>query len=315
MSQPTVIVQPSNPTVIASAAGAPGPQGPAGSGGGSSLARTTVKTSAYTAAAGDLVPVDTTSAPVTVTLPSAPADKTQVAVELVTQGGTNTATAACAGSDVFTKTGGPTTLTLGLGQLAWLEYTAAGGIWTQLAGPQTPTGGAVTSGICDMYGLGLCTVDRLTDSGYSSAQSAGDLVLFLVNAPKTATVGTLGIQVTVGGVTGSGVNAMALYTEAGVLIDQTGDMTAAMSSVQFAEGALGSSHTVTAGTNYFLAVLTHFSGGAPKFAATGTTQSSNIPVLAGHYTAIYKSAQAVFPASFTPSSYTLNSGNYVAYAR
>ena len=173
----------------------------------------------------------------------------------------------------------------------------------------------ISSGICDMYGLGLCTVERLTDSGYSSAQSAGDFVLFLVNAPKTATISTLGIQVTVAGVTGSGVNGMALYTEAGVLIDQTGDMTAAISSIQFAEGAMGSSHTVIAGTNYWLSVLTHFSGGAPRFAATGTTQSSNIPILNGHYTSIYHSGIASFPGSFTPSAYTLNSGNYVAYAR
>ncbi|HXT88123.1 MAG TPA: hypothetical protein VN714_02590 [Trebonia sp.] len=133
MSQPTVIVQPSIPTVIASAAGAPGPQGPSG-GGASALTRTALQTGNYNAAAGDLVPVDTTTAPVTVTLPNAPADKTQVAVELVTQGGANTATLACAGSDVLSKTGGPTTLTLPLlGQAAWLEYTAAAGIWTPLS--------------------------------------------------------------------------------------------------------------------------------------------------------------------------------------
>lgn len=102
------------------------------------LARTSVKTANYTALAGDLVPVDATTGAVTVTLPGAPADRTQVAVTLVTQGTGHTATIACAGTDVFTKTGGPTTLTLSLGQLAWLEYTAAAGIWTQLAGPQVP---------------------------------------------------------------------------------------------------------------------------------------------------------------------------------
>lgn len=133
MSTPTIVVQPVTPTVIVSAAGVQGPQGPAGSG-GSSLARTAVKTANYTAAAGDLVPVDTTSAPVTITLPNAPADKTQIAVELTTQSGSNPATVACAGSDVFTKTGGPTTLILPLlGQSVWLEYATTGGIWTPLS--------------------------------------------------------------------------------------------------------------------------------------------------------------------------------------
>lgn len=134
MSQPTVIVQQVNPLVIASAAGAQGPQGPSGGGGGSALARTGVKTGNYTAAAGDLVPVDTTSQAVTIALPSAPPDKTQVAVELVTQGGSNAVTVACSGSDVLSKTGGPTSLALPLlGQAAWLEYTAAGAIWTPLS--------------------------------------------------------------------------------------------------------------------------------------------------------------------------------------
>ena len=142
MSTPTIVVQPVTPTVIASAAGAQGPQGTPGISG---LARTGVKTANYTAAAGDLVPVDTTSQAVTVTLPNAPADKTQVAVELVTQGGANAATVACAGTDVFTKTGGPTTLTLSLGQLAWFEYTTVGGIWTQLAGPQPSSSSAAYS--------------------------------------------------------------------------------------------------------------------------------------------------------------------------
>lgn len=134
MSQPTVIVQQVNPLVIASAAGAQGPQGPSGGGGGSALARTGVKTGNYTATAGDLVPVDTTSNPVTIALPAAPPDKTQVAVELVTQGGANAVTVACSGSDVLSKTGGPTSMSLPLlGQAAWLEYTAAGGIWTPLS--------------------------------------------------------------------------------------------------------------------------------------------------------------------------------------
>jgi hypothetical protein len=174
--------------------------------------------------------------------------------------------------------------------------------------------GAVSAYWTDMLGLGMLTAP-LTDCGFTVSQTAGNLVCFLCTPPKTKTVSTLGIQVTAAGVTGSGVNALALYTEAGVLIDQTGDLTAAFSAIGFAEGAMGASHQLVAGTNYYICVLTHFSGTAPKFAATGTASSANIPVINGHYPAIFKAAQAAFPASFTPSSFSLNSGHYIAYAR
>lgn len=94
------------------------------------LVPTAVKTTNYAAAAGDLVPVDTTSGAVTVTLPNAPADKTIVAVKHVIQGGTNTVAVACAGSDVFNKTAGATSapLTL-LAEGVLLQYKASGAIW------------------------------------------------------------------------------------------------------------------------------------------------------------------------------------------
>jgi hypothetical protein len=89
-----------------------------------------VKTTTYSAAAGDFVPCDTTSGGFTVTLPNAPADLAVVGVKQVIQGGTNTVTVACAGSDVFNKTGGGTTATLTLlAQGMLLQYKAAGGIW------------------------------------------------------------------------------------------------------------------------------------------------------------------------------------------
>ena len=91
---------------------------------------TAVKTSAYNAAANDLVPVDTTSGAVTITLPTAPADKTVIAVKHVIQGGTNAVTIAAGGSDVFNKAGGGTTLTINLVNGGYaLQYKASGAIW------------------------------------------------------------------------------------------------------------------------------------------------------------------------------------------
>ena len=80
----------------------------------SQLTQTTVKTGNYTASANQIVPVNTTSGNVIVTLPAAPPAGTMMVVKQVTQGGTNTVTVACAGTDVYNKTGGATTLTLSL---------------------------------------------------------------------------------------------------------------------------------------------------------------------------------------------------------
>lgn len=102
--------------------------------GAQALTPTAVKTSAYTAAAGDLVPVDTTSGAVTITLPTAPPDKTRVAVKQVIQGGTNAVTVVCAGSDVYNKTGGATSATLALlAQAIQVQYKASGAIWYVVA--------------------------------------------------------------------------------------------------------------------------------------------------------------------------------------
>lgn len=95
------------------------------------LTRTAVKTGNYTAVAGDYVPVDTTAGAVTITLPAATAASV-IAIKHIIQGSTNVVNLACAGSDVFNKTGGPTTGTLALVNQAILLLGSAG-IWTILA--------------------------------------------------------------------------------------------------------------------------------------------------------------------------------------
>lgn len=98
------------------------------------LVPTAVKTANYTAAAGDFVLVDTTSGALTITLPTAPADKTRVGVKHIIQGGTNTVSVVCAGTDVFNKTGGDTTLLLSLvNQALNLQYIAASHVWVVVA--------------------------------------------------------------------------------------------------------------------------------------------------------------------------------------
>jgi hypothetical protein len=104
------------------------------------LAATAVKTANYTAAAGDFVPVDASGGSITVTLPSAPADKTRIAVKLIAVSGANTVTIARGGSDLFNKAGGSTSLSLSLlNQSVLLQYDAGGGLWYVQAS-DTPVG-------------------------------------------------------------------------------------------------------------------------------------------------------------------------------
>lgn len=106
-----------------------------GGGGGSTLTPTAVKTANYTAAVGDFVPCDTnTTGAFTVTLPTAPADLSQIAVKMILQASTNVITIAAGGSGVFNKAGGSTTLTLSLlNQGVILQYKSSSAIWYVLA--------------------------------------------------------------------------------------------------------------------------------------------------------------------------------------
>lgn len=181
--------------------------------------------------------------------------------------------------------------------------------------PVTPDAiGALSAGVAQMLGYGLLTADpRLSTVTYQ--QTPGDFVLCLCTPAKSKTISTLEIWVTAAGVTGSGTNALYLYDELGNQIDMTGDLTATFSSTGMLGGAMGSSHMVTVGINFYVGFLTHFSGSSPHFAATGTTQTANFPVMNGHRLAIFKSGVANAPTNFDPSTFTPNSGYFILGAR
>jgi hypothetical protein len=93
------------------------------------LTPTAVKTTAYSAAAGDFVPCDSTSAGFAVTLPTAPADKTLIGVKHVIQGGTNSVTVITGGSDVFNKAGTTTLNLTSSSRGVVVQYKASTAIW------------------------------------------------------------------------------------------------------------------------------------------------------------------------------------------
>jgi hypothetical protein len=114
-----------NGQVLSMVAGALGWTTPGG------LTATTVKTANYTAAAGDYIPVDTTAGTITITLPAAPPDGTQIAIKQIAGG--NTTSIVRSGSAVFNVASGATSMTLaatGIG--VQLRYASATGIWYSL---------------------------------------------------------------------------------------------------------------------------------------------------------------------------------------
>lgn len=130
--------------------GATGAIGATGASGPGNLTIASVKTANYTAAAGEYIPVNTTSGSITITLPTAPADGTQVSIKVVA--GSNNCVVSRGGTDVFNVASGATTLTLsasGLGMT--LRYAIAGGIWysmdatplASLSGAYAPIAGPV----------------------------------------------------------------------------------------------------------------------------------------------------------------------------
>src|SRR5579859_6037954 len=89
-----------------------------------------VKTANYTANIGDLVPVDISGGSITVTLPTAPTDRSRIAIKAIAVSGTNAVTIAAGGSDVFNKAGGSTSFALStLNQLVVLQYASSSAIW------------------------------------------------------------------------------------------------------------------------------------------------------------------------------------------
>lgn len=114
---------------------------------------TAVKTTTYTAAAGEYVPCDATSGGFTVTLPTAPADGSMITVKK-TDSSSNVVTISRGGSDVFNASGGATSVSLTRqGQGIRLVYKATGAIWyvldhisdsdARLSNTRTPTTGTV----------------------------------------------------------------------------------------------------------------------------------------------------------------------------
>lgn len=162
------------------------------------------------------------------------------------------------------------------------------------------------------FGLEMVTIESGAVNG-DFTLTAGVAAFVLVYCTRSVTITTLGAWCTVAGVTTSGANNMAIYSEAGSQLAITGDMTTALGTAGWVEGTLTSSLPITVGTRYYVHILTHFSGTAPKLAG-GNTAFNHVAINTRRPT-VFLTAQATSPASFTPASATVNTAEYFLGAR
>lgn len=159
---------------------------------GQNLIATAVKTGPYTAVAGDYIPVDASSGSVTITLPTAPVDKTKIGVKMIATSGSNTTTISTGGSDVFNKTGGSTSIALSLlNQGVILQYKSSTGIW-YVTGDNLPLSqldSRYQSTLTNSAGLAAAITDE-TGSG-SAVFSTGPTFTGTVTLPSTTSIGTV----------------------------------------------------------------------------------------------------------------------------
>lgn len=161
-------------------------------------------------------------------------------------------------------------------------------------------GGSVASGVSPAgYGLGLLTMQPY-EPGTSLTLTDTSIFLTLVTAAVSKSITKMGVYLTRAGVTpGVNANGLALYSEAGVLLGQTADMTTAFESTLWAEGTLTAAVPVVAGTNYFWGISGSFTGTTAQVAAIFTNVLDS--GLNGHFPAEQLTGTA-FPASFTPGA-------------
>lgn len=147
--------------------------------------------------------------------------------------------------------------------------------------------------------------------------SAGTCVFVLCPIVADLTLATLECWIQTAGVTASGVNGLAAYTEAGVLIQKTGDLSTAFAGLGWKGGALAAGAVLGKGTRIYLSALTHYSGTTPKIggALSDLGSGTNFPTINARYPSVFLTGQTDFPASFDPSTANVNSGQYLIAGR
>ena len=148
-----------------------------GGGGGATLIPTAVQTADYNAVANDFVLCNATSS-FTVTLPTTPADKTEVGVKMVAKTGTNVINVAPGGSDTIDSVAGDVQLVLVYTMITF-QYEASTGNWLQTSTFLSVTGGLDSRYLNADNNLGDLTSDSAALANLGAVAVADLPVIYL----------------------------------------------------------------------------------------------------------------------------------------
>jgi hypothetical protein len=229
------------------------------------------KTANYSANAGELVPVNASGGSFTVTLPTAPADKTLVALVVTAAPGANTVTIATGGSDVINQAGSVTdTIRIG-GQAKVYQYQLSTATWFRwsntpenalLAYIMTAANVETTFGAAGQLYLG-------TGAGTGTLLSIGSAAQILTVSGGTAVWAAPVNQVTAANIEATFAASGQLYVGTG---SGTGTLLAAGASGTVLEGGTTPAWGVLPGT--VLATQQFAPSTLSTYAAAATTMTA-----------------------------------------
>src|SRR5581483_11278054 len=150
------------------------------------IAATPTQTSAYSANAGDFVPVDTTSGAVTVTLPASVSDQARVGVKNIK--GSHAVTVTASGGATFDYASGATSTTLAVGQSIGMQYNASGNIWHVMATTSTLTIDTTASDFQPNGTASAGSTGKIADAGHVHPTDTTRAVQLSVRSVATAAV-------------------------------------------------------------------------------------------------------------------------------
>ncbi len=212
------------------------------------------KTASFTAAAGVVYLIDSTSGAVTVTLPAANSAGQTLAVKWV--GGSNTVTVQRAGSDTIGAA--TTSAAMGLLNEVWEFVSSGSGQWNLVGGNKTL---ASLDGRYPLlydwtppdHNLKAWTYDPILAPGGNVGGTAGTLNGGKLRLTTTQTITNIVMHVaTAGSALTTGQCFAALYTGAGVLLDKTADQAAAWASTGLKTMALAGGAVSRAAGDYIV---------------------------------------------------------------
>lgn len=192
------------------------------------LVPTAEQTAPYTASVSDLVLMNAASGSQTITLPNEPADRSRVGFKITAITAPNTVTLQTQGSDVFNRTGGPTSITLSTDNAGEVQYDAALGAWIVVTLSFTATAlnnlydvnGAAAAAVTGLTpaAIGACRVVNFGSNAATSRGGAGGTVIWVGSTgvnPTNTTPGDIVLNAA------SAVVAPASFVDGGVVNSTT----------------------------------------------------------------------------------------------